>query len=293
MITTDVLTLADGRQLEYGFAGDPAKPTVLFHHGTPGSVTTFNVYKQLFDVDEFFLVFYSRAGWGKSSRHEGRSAASVVADVTAVLDHLGRDEYVSVGWSGGGPHTLACAALGAPRCRGAIAVAGVAPIDADFDWTEGMGPENIEEFEFAKAGGPAYEAHLTQNANELATVTVDTLIDTFGGLLSEGDKVAWSPLSVREDEVRDLHHCFTGGPHGFIDDDQAFMNPWGFDVSTISVPTFIWFGDEDLMVPPTHGEWLVTNIPGATRRRVAPEGHISIWFNQMDGIINDIRQLSK
>ena len=58
------------------------------------------------------------------------------------------------GWSGGGPHALACAALLPGRCAAALLVAGVAPyLPGEFDWTEGMATENVDEFALAARGG--------------------------------------------------------------------------------------------------------------------------------------------
>ena len=131
----------------------------------------------------------SRAGYGKSSRLEGRDVASVVSDARAALDSLGRDDYVAVGWSGGGPHALACAALDAPRCRAAWSLAGVVPTTLDFDWTEGMGPENVEEFALAKEGGPEYEAVMAVDGRRARRGERETTSSRlFGGLLSEPDK---------------------------------------------------------------------------------------------------------
>src|ERR1700692_1943947 len=140
----------DGRTLEVGTLGDPSGHTVLFHHGTPGAA---NLVKMLLaplaDDGTLFVVTTSRAGYGKSTRLEGRDVASVVRDARAALDSLGRSDYVAVGWSGGGPHALACAALDRPRCLAAWSLAGVVPTTMDFDWTEGMGPESVEEVALA------------------------------------------------------------------------------------------------------------------------------------------------
>jgi pimeloyl-ACP methyl ester carboxylesterase len=57
----------------------------------------------------------------------GRSVADAAADVAAILDVLGIDAFTTVGWSGGGPHALACAALLAERCTATAVVAGLAP----------------------------------------------------------------------------------------------------------------------------------------------------------------------
>jgi len=282
------VTTKDGRKLEFATIGNESGKTVVFHHGTPGAIYTFMEYQELVDLGDFFVVTYSRAGYGLSERNKGRDIAAVVDDVRLILDTLGRDTYVSVGWSGGGPHSLACAALDAPRCTGALSVAGVAPRDAGFDWTEGMGPENIEEFELALKGGPEYEAGIKEAGEHLSSVTVENVTEAFGGLMSDADKAVWVPLSQRERAVFDLHHAFAVSPDGFQDDDQAFIKDWGFSVSDIKVPTSIWFGGNDLFVPKSHGEWLSTNIAGASAHYFEGEGHMSIWINHMNEISQDI-----
>jgi pimeloyl-ACP methyl ester carboxylesterase len=54
----------------------------------------------------------------------------VAQDTAAVLDDLGADSFVTAGWSGGGPHALACAAALPGRCLAAASIAGVAPYPA-------------------------------------------------------------------------------------------------------------------------------------------------------------------
>jgi hypothetical protein len=46
----------------------------------------------------------------------------------------------------------------------------------------------------------------------------------------------------------------------------------GFDPATISVETQIWYGTQDVLTPPGHGEWLARTVPGAIVRRTGP-GH--------------------
>ncbi len=85
-----------------------------------------------------------------------------------MLDALGADTYVSIGFSGGGPHTLACAALAPERCLGTASVAGVAPYAAEgLDFLAGMGPENVEEFGLAARGADALTPFLDKEADAL------------------------------------------------------------------------------------------------------------------------------
>jgi pimeloyl-ACP methyl ester carboxylesterase len=276
------VTTPDGRQLEVATLGDPDGLTVVFHHGTPGSVKLVNFFQKIADQSALFFVTFSRPGYGVSSRLEGRNVASVVADVATVLDALGRENYVTVGWSGGGPHALACAALDTPRCLAAWSLAGVAPIDVDFDWTEGMGPENLEEFALALKGGANYEAHVKRDGERFRDSTPQNIVELFGGLLSEVDKVAFVEDQARAVLADACAHAFAQSYFGFFDDDRAFFSPWGFDPAAISVPVFVWFGDNDLMVPPSHGRWLVQHLRTAIKVHKPAAGHVSLLTNHED-----------
>jgi pimeloyl-ACP methyl ester carboxylesterase len=233
-------TTPDGRQIEFATIGNPVNPTVVYHHGTPGSVFLLEGFAEQAEQFGLFVVGMSRAGYGKSTAHTGRSVADVVADVQAVLAHLGRSKYVTVGWSGGGPHALACAALD-PNCLHAVSLAGVAPVVDDFDWTEGMGPENIEEFALAMEGGPAYDDAMQHATDAFGAATAENVIDLFGGLLSAVDKESMAPLAARELIASTLAYGLSQGPSGFRDDYQAFLHDWGFtlDAITTSVTIFL------------------------------------------------------
>jgi pimeloyl-ACP methyl ester carboxylesterase len=283
-----LINLPDGRVLEVATMGDPAGDTVFFHHGTPGSTKTLLAFEPLTESGKLFFVTTSRAGYGASTRREGRNIAAVVDDTRSALDALGRESYVALGWSGGGPHALACAALDAPRCLKAVALASVAPSDVDFDWTEGMGPENLEEFALAKEGGPAYEAYMEATCAFMAEVDKDNVIGMMAGLLPDADREVLEDDHDRELFATGIRYGFVHDWRGYFDDNVAFLLPWGFDPTTIDVPVVLYFGDADLMVPPTHGSWLSKNVPNAVARRHAPEGHLSIFLRHLDEIASDL-----
>jgi pimeloyl-ACP methyl ester carboxylesterase len=64
------------------------------------------------------------------------------------------------------------------------------------------------------------------------------------------------------------------GVWGWVDDDLAFLRSWGFDVSEISVPVLVLYGTTDVLVPPTHGEWLAANVPGCLVKLDDEAGHL-------------------
>ncbi|MGA7835077.1 MAG: alpha/beta hydrolase [Acidimicrobiales bacterium] len=287
----ELIELPDGRALEVAAVGSPLGTTVFFHHGTPGATRSLRSWQSLLDYGDFYLVTASRPGYGRSSRYAGHDVSSAVDDATAALTHFGRARYVALGWSGGGPRALASAALD-PACLGAVALASVAPADADFDWTEGMGPENVEEFRLARRGGPEYESLMESAGEAIATTTVDNLYDLFGGLFCDADREALSDDTERRAVAESFAYACGAGWHGYYDDNVAIMGPWGFDVTDIERPVHLFYGDDDLCVPPAHGAWLSSHVPGAVTHRHKDEGHVSIYVEYADELAEVISNLS-
>jgi pimeloyl-ACP methyl ester carboxylesterase len=271
--------MAGGRALEYVVAGAADGPVVVVHHGSPGSSFAPPGLIEAARARGLRLVAASRSGYGGSARDEGRNVAAAAGDTAALLDALGVDRFATLGWSGGGPHALACAALVPSRCVAALSVAGVAPyLPGEFDWTEGMAKENVEEFQLGLEAGPAYDETLAEFRAHLLTLVpgdVRSARELFGGLASDVDEAATSPESAAR-LLANMAHGLAPGVGGWRDDDQAFLRDWGFDVTGITTPVGVWFGDQDLMVPARHGEWLGANVAGAQVRRFPDDGHLSI-----------------
>jgi pimeloyl-ACP methyl ester carboxylesterase len=69
------------------------------------------------------------------------------------------------------------------------------------------------------------------------------------------------------------------GPGGLIDDDLAYVNPWGFDPSAIDVPVLLLHGDDDRVDPVSHSKWLARRIPAAELKVAPGQGHISVLYS--------------
>lgn len=272
-----VLTTPDGRPLEVLTAGPPGGLPVLFHNGTPGGLVAFQPMTDAAAERGLRTVMYARPGYGQSGPQPGRRVADTVADAARVLDHLGAEQFVTAGWSGGGPHALACAALLPGRCLAAASLAGVAPAQAaGLDWLAGMGPENVAEFGAAAQGEAALTAYLTPEADGLRQVTGEQVADALGGLVSAADRDV-----ITADFADYLAAMFRAavstGIAGWRDDDVAFASDWGFPVEQAGqVPVAVWQGTEDLMVPPSHGAWLAGHIPGARLHLLPGQGHLTL-----------------
>jgi pimeloyl-ACP methyl ester carboxylesterase len=283
-----LITLDDGRDLEIEVSGPDQGPVLVFHHGTPGGSAQIHAIARAAHARGLRLVTWSRPGYGASTRQAGRSVADVVADTAAVLDHLGADTCRVAGWSGGGPHALACGALLADRVRGVLCIAGVAPYGVDgLDFMAGMGEDNVEEFGLALEGEEPLRAWLDAARPELVDITAEQVAASMDTLIPPVDEAVLTG-EFAEDLASEFRQALAAGVDGWLDDDLAFTRPWGFELGAISVPTYLWQGSEDLMVPFAHGQWLAGHLPGVVAHLEQGEGHLSIGLGAVDRMLDEL-----
>ena len=282
------ITLPDGRSLDIVDAGGDG-PVLLLHHGTPGSGRPVRAMQRAAENAGLRLVTYSRAGYGGSSRKAGRSVADVAADMEALLDALGAERCVTVGWSGGGPHALAMGALLPERTAGVVSIAGIAPYGArGIDFMAGMGEQNVVEFNASLAGEETLRPSLEGDAELLADTDGAGLIEGMARLLPQFDRDHLTDV-FGEDLAANFKEGLRNGVDGWVDDDLAFTGPWGFDLASITVPVAIWQGSEDLMVPYAHGQWLATQVPGVRAHLLEGEGHLSVAVGALDAMFAELK----
>jgi pimeloyl-ACP methyl ester carboxylesterase len=254
----------DGRSLAVAEWGDPNGLPLISEHGTPGGRIQYWEDPTIYARHGLRRLTYDRPGYGESTRHKGRSIADAVDDVAAITEALGIDRFVVAGGSGGGPHCLATAALMPDRVIRCLAQVSIAPYPSEgLDWLAGMTQGNIDEFTAAMEGEEPMRA-IAEREREttlgrLTEGRSDFLGDSYE--LSEADKAQMAKhMTLVADQ---LINALATGVDGWVDDMLAFVKPWGFDVTTIRVPTRIKFGRTDNLVPPAHGDWLAAHIPNA------------------------------
>jgi pimeloyl-ACP methyl ester carboxylesterase len=261
---------------------------LVAHHGTPGAGLVYEPFARAAAERGLELVTYSRPGYDDVPRQEGRSVASCAADVERILDERGADRCYTFGWSGGGPHALACSALLGDRVIKAATIASIAPIEAEgLDWLAGMGEENLEEFVALRRGSAELRAFLDSARASLTQMTAEHVAASLGDLIGEADRRVLTG-GFAEHLADTFRTALARGVDGWFDDDIAFFEPWGFDLAAIAVPVTVWQGDQDRMVPFAHGQWLAANVPGARAELRPGEGHLSITLGAFGEILDDL-----
>ena len=61
-----------------------------------------------------------------------------------------------------------------------------------------------------------------------------------------------------------------------VDDDLAYVAPWGFDICLVDSPVLIVQGGQDRIAPSSHGRWLARQIRPAELWLRPDDGHVSV-----------------
>lgn len=252
---------AEGRVMHaYDGGGPPGAPVLVWHHGSPQTGAPLVPVLQAAAERGIRVLSSARPSYGGSDPLPGRDVASAAADVARIADAFEVDRFAVMGASGGGPHALGCAALLPERVTAAVLLACPAPFTAaDFDYFAGMAaPGGMRA---ASVGRAPRAAFALSDEFDPASFTAADYAALDGPWSSLGDDVGRSAR---------------WGDDGLIDDDVAFMHPWGFDVASVRVPVLVVQGGLDRVVPPSHGAWLAATIPTAQLWRRPDDGHISV-----------------
>jgi len=255
------VSLPDGRVVVVHDTGpSPAGvPALLWHHGSPQTGALLPPVVGAAAARGMRVLSAARPSYGGSTPAPGRDVASVGADLGFVLDACGVDSVFVMGASGGGPHALACAAMLPGRVTGAVSIAGIAPYSDAADWWGGM-----------VAPGGLRAAVLGRDARVRYAES-----DSFDpAVFVEADWAAlsgtWAPLG------EDAQRAERDGADGLVDDDVAFVTPWGFGLDDVRSPVLVVQGSLDRVIPPAHAEQLVRGLPLGELWVRPRDGHVAV-----------------
>jgi pimeloyl-ACP methyl ester carboxylesterase len=241
----------------------------MVHVGTPGGRRLYG-RRTLADAErrELRLITYDRPGYGGSTPQPGRCMADCASDVRVICAALGIDTVPMWGWSGGGPHVLACAALLPDLIPAVVSMASPAPYDAEgLDWLAGFSQAAVDEVWLTLNDRSAARALFEQEREKIVAVSpAQVALDMQAGTPGDDPTLA-------TDRAVSMQLALAPGIEGLWDDGVAQLTPWGFDVARISVPVLLLHGVADEVAPFSHAQWLASRIPGVETRFFEGEGH--------------------
>jgi pimeloyl-ACP methyl ester carboxylesterase len=287
-VTTYNARTVDGRRLAVHLSGDPDGEPVFYLHGTPGSRVGPRPTDEELKRRNVWLISFDRPGYGRSDRKQSRTVSDVAPDVEAIADELGLERFAVLGRSGGGPHALACAALLHERVTRAAALVSLAPRQATgLKWFEGMAESNVEAYTLAEEDPLELSTRLKQTT-EVIMADPASHIAVLTPEMPEADRRIVADGNIRAGLEQNFLEGVRISAEGWIDDVLAFCAPWGFDVSVIRRPVYLWHGGRDVFSPVAHTQWLAERIPGARKDFPPDRAH----FGALEMVPNVLSWLS-
>jgi pimeloyl-ACP methyl ester carboxylesterase len=274
------ISLPDGRSLAFAEYGDPQGQPLFFFHGFPGSRYDGAYTGQVAAEMGIRLIAPDRPGMGYSDFNPKRKLLDWPDDVCILADSLHLETFGVLGYSGGGPHALACAYKIPERLTVTGVMAGVGPV-TEPGALQGMMKNNVQIFSLAR------KAPWLLNFLYRLQVPIDDkkLMQAAAAQMSKPDVTAMQDPIVMHDIVKDFNEAFRQSTKGVVQEGALLGSYWGFKLSDIQPTVHLWQGEEDTNAPAAMGRYQAENLPDCIAKFYPGEGHISLVTNHIQEIL--------
>jgi pimeloyl-ACP methyl ester carboxylesterase len=225
-----------------------------------------------------------RPGVGLSDRKRGRRLLDWPDDLAQLMDALGVERFGVVGHSGGGPHALACG-VRIPRRIGRLGiVCGFAPMNRA-GATDGMSAEMQKGVSVLRRLPWLAHPMLRSLPSAYRRDPEAAWEAQFGRNLPVSDRAELDRSGVRENILGAALDAMHTGASGIADELPLFLGrDWGFTPADVRVPTWLWYGQADVITPVQMGRYLARLIPDAALKEFPDEGHM-VYLSHWDEIL--------
>ena len=265
----DSMVLRDGRTLAFSDVGAVDGLPIFYFHGAPGSRLDVAWMEAAFSARGVRVVAADRPGYGGSSSCHRRSMADWPHDVAALADHLSVDRFAVMGLSSGGPYVAACASVLGERVVGAASVAGV----TDMGWSAAYDdfPDDDEKTIMQLGNEEDAVAWCVDHYGVDGARFFEAELD-----LSPPDAALVADEAFMSGVMPTFAEAFRPGLGGYAQDLTVQGHSWPFDVADVSCPVRVYHGEQDTLVPVSHGRHTAELIAGSTLAILPEHGHISM-----------------
>ncbi|HEX6683604.1 MAG TPA: alpha/beta hydrolase [Candidatus Limnocylindrales bacterium] len=265
-MTSDVITLADGRRLSWYEFGDPEGSPVIYTAGTPVSGLGGRCYDEAARAAGLRWISPDKPGYGGSDYQPKRSLTSWGDDLAALAGHLGLDRFALAGESGGVPFTLAAAHQLADRVSVVALIAAGGPFSSDE--RAGMKARNRVMNWFARNAPALNTIQFASMRREL--VHPARRERSLRRDLASTPEAAHAALRMEFEAVAD---ALRPGSRATVQEFALIKRPYPFPLSEVGTPVHLWHGALDRNAPIAHARRLARELPEATLHVSYSSGH--------------------
>lgn len=108
--------------------------------------------------------------------------------------------------------------------------------------------------------------------------------------MPQPDRAVLARSEIREHLLNGALEAFRSGSRGAAWENALYARPWGFRLEDITHEVHLWHGELERNAPPAMGRYLAATIPNSKSRFYADEGHISLFANHMEKILDVFSQ---
>jgi pimeloyl-ACP methyl ester carboxylesterase len=178
-----------------------------------------------------------------------------------VVDVLEVERFGVIGWSAGGPHALALAAVAPDRVRRVALVASMPPPDS-----VGALAEDVRKVMRVARFAPRVAAHALERWGRRPTPPT-------------GDP------TTDDAYARGRVESFRNGGMWLARELAYLGRPWGFELAEVRAPVTLWWGKRDVVCPPSIARIFQERLPEATLR-LTDDTH-QILFSRWRELLED------
>jgi pimeloyl-ACP methyl ester carboxylesterase len=188
----------------------------------------------------------------------GRTLRSWAAEVAAALDV---ERFGVIGWSAGGPHALALAAVAPERVTRVALVGSMPPPDG----VGALAPDVRRVMRVARVAPRVAARGLERWGRQPTPPTGDAASD--------------------DAYARGRAEAFRAGGMWLARELAYLGRPWGFELADVRAPVTLWWGEEDRVCPPSIAHVYAERLPDAELRIVG--GTHQLLFQRWRDILAD------
>jgi pimeloyl-ACP methyl ester carboxylesterase len=281
-----VKRLADGRRIGYAEFGDPRGAAVLAIHGTPGSRFMFALTDHAARARKLRIIAPERPGFGLSDFRRCRSLAQAAEDIKALADALALPRFAVIGVSGGGPYAIAAAAAMPDR---AVLLALISPVGPIAEHHRSIRMSKMHRLIFTQIGrSPPASAGFFWSLRHLVRFAPGVAYHLLMQRVPRSDRAVLVRPEVRTNLRTALREGLRPGIDGARQDLRLFCAPWDLPLEDIDVPTVVWQGSDDTIVPPGGAYHLAEALPNCRLDVIQGGGHYWV-FGQFERVLDAVQ----
>ncbi len=273
--SSQVLRLADGRQIGFAEYGDPGGRPVLALHGTPGSRFMFALTDRAARERGLRIIAPERPGYGLSDFRRQSSLREAAVDLEQCADALGLSRFAVIGVSGGGPYAVAAAAAMPERVA---LLELVNPVGAIADCQHRVRMSKAHRLIFTRLGrSDAAIAAFFWSLRALVRSAPRLCYRALKQRVPSADRLVLDREEVRDNLRAALQEGLRPGTEGARQDLRLYCAHWQLQLRDLDVPAVLWQGSDDAIVPPSAAYDLAETLPNCRLDVIQGAGHYWIF----------------